>query len=85
MDNELREMRDTVVRIDERTSAILDNQKKHSLALEAHEERDRQDFKSIHDRITGVEKKQNWMLGIGTAVFIGATALGAFLKGVIGF
>ena len=84
MDKQFQIMRDAVVRIDERTKSILDNQEKHTKALAAHEERDRQDFKDVHSRVSRVERKQNWMLGIGTAAFIGITALGAFLKGVFG-
>lgn len=79
-----KEMRDTVIRIDERTLAILDHQEKQTEALAAHEERDRQDFKSVHSRVSRLERKQNWILGIGTAAVLGATAAGAFFKGMFG-
>ncbi len=68
MDTELSEMKETMARIDERTAAILDHQEVQAKALSEHEERDRQDFKELHSRVSRVERKQNWMLGVATAV-----------------
>lgn len=81
METELAEMKECVARIDERTQVILDHQEKQVEALDAHEERDRQDFKEVHDRITGVEKKQQWIIGLGTAVIFTITIIGGFFKG----
>jgi hypothetical protein len=75
-----RELRATVARIDERTASILNNQEKLGKALKSHEDQDHVDFKEVHDRITKVDRKQNWMLGVATAVvaiFIG-TVKGMF-------
>lgn len=55
-----------LARIDERTESMMTIMEKHSEALVLHEERDRQDFKEVHSRISRVERKQNWMIGVGT-------------------
>jgi hypothetical protein len=79
MDSEQRAA--TLARIDERTEAILTRMDQHVKAFEAHEERDRQDFKDVNKRIGAVERKQNWMIGVGTtAVFCIGIVLGIVRK-----
>ena len=84
MDTELSEIKQSIARIDERTTAILENQERQDDDLEAHAERDRQDFKEVHHRITNVEKKQQWIVGLGTAVIFGVTLLAGIIKGFFG-
>lgn len=79
-----RELRATVARIDERTESILKGVEMHVANFKNHEQSDREDFKEIHARITSVEKKQNWMLGIGTAAVFLGTVLAGFFKGILG-
>lgn len=81
MDAELADMKEVVGRIDERTTTILANQGEMKEALEDHEDRDREDFKSINDRVTSVERKQNWILGVGTAIVAGISLFYKFLFG----
>lgn len=80
----LSELKLGMARIDERTIAIHDNQEKLSKTFTLHEMEDRQDFKEVHTRITGVDKKQNWMLGVGTAAVFVLTLIGGFFKGIFG-
>lgn len=70
----LMELTTGMARVDERTIAILDHQKSQNEAFVAHQKQDHEDFQVVHSRISGVEddvigvaKKQNWILGIGTA------------------
>jgi hypothetical protein len=77
----LMELGETTARIDERTVAIHDSQEQLSDALKRHEAEDRADFKEVHDRITRVDRKQSWMLGVATAAVVSA---GMFLKGFFG-
>jgi hypothetical protein len=49
-----------------------------------HEDEDRADFKEVHARITGVEKRQNWMLGVGASGVFVVTLVGGFFKGLFG-
>ncbi len=57
-----------LVRIDERTkNTDLVVMRLHTW-MDNHEKRDREDFKEDRARISKVEKKQNWMLGIGSAL-----------------
>lgn len=73
--------RELLVRIDERVASLHD-------WAETHEQQDREDFKEVHSRINRVERKQNWMLGIGTtAVFtvgIAVSIVAGFVKGMFG-
>lgn len=82
-----------LARIDERTAAIQATQQGILDFLRTHEERDRQDFKEIHDRISTtktetserlgkVEKKQSWMMGIGAAIAFAFTSAIAAIKGI---
>ncbi len=84
MSEELSEIKASMARIDERTTAILDNQERQDEDLASHAERDRQDFKEVHNRITSVEKKQQWIVGLGTAVIFGVTLLAGIIKGFFG-
>lgn len=91
MDTELAKMQEAVARIDERTGHILDGQEVHTKALAAHEERDRQDFKEVHARISAVDKRvgalskiQSRLLGVGAAGLFVLTAVIAFFRYFIG-
>ena len=84
MDPELAELKETVARIDERTDSIHTAIKNYSKALSKHEDHDRDDFKEVHHRITKVERRQNWMLGIGTAGVFVLTMVAGFFKGIFG-
>lgn len=64
----LSELKAGMARIDERTIAIHANQEKLARGLKSHEDQDHIDFKEVHDRITKVDRKQNWMLGAATVV-----------------
>jgi hypothetical protein len=80
----LSELKSGLAAIDSRTQAIHDNQEKLNEAMIGHEERNRSDFKELHDRVTGVERKQNWMLGVGTTVVFVVTLIVGFFKGIFG-
>lgn len=49
-------MEATVARIDERTASILDTVKKQNSQFAKHEERDREDFRALHARISSTRK-----------------------------
>lgn len=82
MDTELaKELSDLSVslgRIDERTTAILSHQEVFAEAMVAHQKDNRSDFRGVHGRINKIEKKQSWMIGIGTAVMSMITGVGGF-------
>ena len=84
MDTDVADIKETMARIDERTIAILMNQEKLGDSLEGHEDRDRVDFKEVHHRISRVERKQNWMLGIGTSIAFAIIAIGGVAKAFFG-
>lgn len=84
MDTELGEIKESIARIDERTIAILENQDRNTQAIEAHEERDRADFKEVHGRINNVERRQNWFMGIGTGAITLTAAAWAVIKHAFG-
>ena len=91
MDQETAKLHEAVARIDERTGHILDGLESHANALVVHEDRDREDFKELHSRISAVDKRvaavsrtQTWMLGIGTAGVFVLTSVIAFFRGVFG-
>ncbi len=77
----LSELKEGVARIDERTVAIHDSQENLSKTLERHEAEDRVDFKDVRSEIAAVRTKQNWMLGVGTAVVAVSVAV---FKGMFG-
>lgn len=81
MEMELAEMKETMARIDERTVTILTHQETQAAALEAHEDRDREDFRELHKRVSKVERKQNWMLGVATATVASVMAFFRFFSG----
>jgi len=72
MDSDIAEIHETLARIDERTSTILNNQEKIEVRV-------REDFKEVHHRVTKVERKQNWMLGVGSTVVFAITTVVGFL------
>jgi len=76
------ELKEGVGRIDERTVAIHDNQKRLGRAFVGHEAKDREDFKEVHTRITTVEKKQNWTLGVGSAIVFAITIAASYLGSI---
>lgn len=67
--------------ISSKCEAIHESQEDLKGALRSHENRDREDFKEVHDRITRVDRKQSWMLGVATVVL--AFTVAAF-KGLFG-
>ncbi|MHA2067835.1 MAG: hypothetical protein ACXABY_26020 [Candidatus Thorarchaeota archaeon] len=71
---------EVVARIDERAGAILVSQERLEKSIQAHEDRDRIDFKEVNNRITALEKRQNWMIGVGTTV---ATGIGMAAAGFV--
>ena len=79
-----RELREVVTRIDERTATILGNQTKFEALFRRHEERDRQDFKEVHSRITELQAKQGWIFGVGSAFAFAAGGLVIWLKTLLG-
>jgi len=88
MDTELAEalsdLKEGLGRIDERTVAIHDAQENLADTLKAHEQDNRSDFRGVHLRVNKIEKKQSWMIGIGTAVVGMITAVGSFFTGLFG-
>ena len=60
--------RELLVRIDERVGTTHDRMERLESWMEDHEERDREDFKEDRARLSKVEKKQNWMLGVGSTM-----------------
>jgi UTP-glucose-1-phosphate uridylyltransferase len=77
MGEELQEIREMVVRIDERTALIRSTQKEEKEMAVAR-------FRELDNRISTVEKKQNWILGVGSAIVFAGTAIWGVLKGVFG-
>lgn len=73
--------RELLVRIDERVASL------HGW-MDDHEKRDRADFKEVHKRINRVERKQNWMLGVGSmtvfTIGIMVSIVAGFIKGIFG-
>lgn len=70
--------------INGKCEAIQASQEDLNEMFKAHEERDREDFKEVHTRITTVETRQNWMLGVGaTGIFV-LTIVAGFFKGLFG-
>lgn len=82
-DHEISEMKDMVTRIDERTLTILQRIDRVAHDLNEHETEDRQDFKDLHSRVNAVERKQNWIVGIGTAIAFAATIAIGFMKAAL--
>lgn len=72
MDTDLAEhfmdLKQCMARIEERTSAIHDSQEKVGMALIRHDEGNRRDFHRVDSRFIKVEKKQNWTMGVGSAI-----------------
>ncbi len=64
----LSDLNESLGRIDERCVAIHDAQRDMADGMKDHEDRNREDFKIVHGRVSRVEKKQSWMLGIGSAL-----------------
>lgn len=86
MDTELAEMKVMVARTDERTASMAKSISDIAVAMRSHEDRDREDFKAVHSRVNRVERKQNWMLGVGSAVvvlFTMAVTAAKFIFGVV--
>ena len=72
----LSELQKEVGIIGERTQAIRDGQDDLKNALITHEEQNRNEFATVHGRINKAEVKQSWIVGIGTAFFIGLAVFG---------
>lgn len=70
--------------IDAQCEAIRHSQDVLNDTFKTHEDRDREDFKEVHGRIAAVERRQNWMLGVGTAGLFLITLIGGFFKGMFG-
>ena len=84
MDTELGEIKASIARIEERTQAILEGQDRNAKDLDAHEERDREDFKEVHGRINKLERRQNWFIGIGTGLIFFVSTTWAIIKEFFG-
>lgn len=69
MDTDLAEFKALLERIDERTANTHEWTK-------THEAQDREDFKEVHSRFNRMERKQSWILGVGSASML---ALGGLL------
>jgi len=82
--NRLAEMQVGITRIDGRCESIHDNQELLGAALVRHEERDRLDFRDVQKRVAKVERRQNWILGVGTSCVFAITLAAAFIKGMFG-
>ncbi len=80
----LSELKAGLALINVRCEAIHDSQGALNETFKTHEARDREDFKEVHARIATVEKKQNWILGVGTTGLLVATIVGGFFKGIFG-
>ncbi len=70
--------------INAQCEAIHESQGALNETFKTHEARDREDFKEVHARIAAVEKKQNWILGVGTAGLFVITLVSGFFKGMFG-
>lgn len=60
--------RELLVRIDERVGTTHDRMERLESWMDNHEERDREDFKEDRVRLSKLERKQNWMLGVGSTL-----------------
>lgn len=84
VEKDVQDLKAVVGRIDERTEFILEGQQKQSESLVLHEDHDRQDFKEVHHRINSLERKQNWIVGLGTAVVFFVSVGAAIVKTIFG-
>jgi len=82
LEKQLGDLNECIARIDERTSIILTHQERHAQSLVEHEARDREDFKDVYGKISHLEKKQNWLLGVGAAGAFVLTVVSGFFKGI---
>ena len=80
----LSDLKEGLGRIDERTVAIHDAQKDLADAFKDHEKDNRTDFRGVHIRVNKIEKKQAWMIGIGTAITGMVATVGGFFTGIFG-
>lgn len=80
----LAELKSGLSSIDAQCEAIRSSQDDLNETFKTHEERDREDFKEVHIRISAVEKKQNWILGVGTTGIFVLTMIGGFFKSIFG-
>lgn len=60
--------RELLVRIDQKVCAIDDRTTELHKWMDDHEKRDRVDFKEDRARLSKLERKQNWMLGVGSTM-----------------
>lgn len=72
----LSELKAGVARIDERTKAMQKHQGEIADQILREEQHTEAEFKNVHDRITKVEKKQAWFLGIIAAGLFFITTFG---------
>ena len=75
----LSDLNESLGRIDERCVAIHDAQEDLTKGMKTQEDRNRADFKAVHGRVNRVEKKQSWMLGVGSTLM----AVVVFASGVL--
>lgn len=75
----LSDLNEGLGRIDERCVAIHDAQDDIAKALKTHETENREDFGDVYSRVSRVEKKQSWMLGVGTTIM----AVVVFASGIV--
>ena len=91
MDPDIAELKVSVARIEAKTEAILQAQQDSTKALLSHEERDREDFASVHSELRGMEKqhqndfgkvnaKTNKIIGVGTGVVSLLSLMIAYFK-----
>lgn len=78
------EARELLIRIDERTSHIATRQDEILDRFESHELQDREDFRTVFERLNKVEKRQNWIMGVGSGLMVAGGLIGAWLKTKLG-
>jgi hypothetical protein len=70
------EVLESLARLETQSKATHDLVSNLSGALISHDRENHEDFGEIHKRVNSVERKQAWMLGVGTGI-------GALIGGII--
>ena len=68
------EQKELLVRIDERTKGMDAKSDVLLARFDDHEKKDREDFREVYSRLNTLEKRQNWLFGVGSGI--------AFLFGI---
>lgn len=80
MDTYIAELKTEIVEVKTLVKGTNAHLESISKWLGEHETRDREDFKEVHTRVSRVERKQNWLLGVGSTCLAFGSAVLAWLR-----